>query len=64
MKSKSKILIRFLATTGSIGNAVIAYHFWLQVSPLWAWLWLILGCFAIAICIFDNKEGTTNAKSN
>ncbi len=64
MKSISKTLIRLFAATGSIGNAAIAYHFWIQVSPFWAWLWLILGCFAIAICVFDDKESTTNDNSN
>ena len=51
--------VRFMGLVGSIGNAIVGYFFWREVSAFWGWLWLALGCFAAVICI-DMKPKTKN----
>jgi len=53
-------VVRFLGGAGSIGNAVIGYYFWSEVSPFWGWLWLVLGSLAVVVCLERKPNASTH----
>ena len=53
-----KMILYWVGGMGAVGNTIIAFLTWSQISYLWAGIWLVAGSISILICLDVHEQSS------